>query len=304
MRIRMIFLAAAVTVRLLSGAAGLSLSENNLFRGFDGMVPGETRTQEIEFINESRDDAVFRLSAGSASGFGMIVAGGGKTLRDISRIPYVLTDPDRGQTVRSGKLSEAIPEFRLCRLAPGEKKRYLLEISLPASFGNEWEGTGIENSWVIECETYGHGDSGSGDGSSTGSIVPEQAAGSDVLNSLPDTEEAEKTGTEETGKTGAEKTGTERTETGETEREGIEVGETGQGETWTGETAAEETGIEEIEPEETELLEEGEEEGDMACCCFWWHLIEVIELAVVIVLTFLIYKNMKEKKEDQEGLQE
>ena len=135
----------------------LQISKDNFFSAFDGIVPGETRKQDLVFSNIYGQQAAFYLWSEDQSLIGSELASGLKlTICDGDRLLY------------EGRVSDIIDKLPLCTLLKGETAVISMYVTMPADIDISSGGQTITNKWFVGVDVTdvpGGGDPGDGGGS-------------------------------------------------------------------------------------------------------------------------------------------
>ncbi|MBQ0145770.1 MAG: hypothetical protein KBS51_01440 [Lachnospiraceae bacterium] len=152
----------------------LKLSEENFFSAFDGIVPGETRKQDLVITNEYGGTAEFYLWSERG-----IFAGPDELAK---RLELKIVD-NRGDRVRTcGPLSDIIRRCSLCTLGKGESVVISMYLTMPADVDGTYAGETLSTRWFVGADVNGPaGDFGDGSGDTGGSkIRPDGSGGKSV----------------------------------------------------------------------------------------------------------------------------
>lgn len=148
----------------------LKLSEENFFSAFDGIVPGETRKQDLVITNEYGGTAEFYLWSERG-----IFAGPDELAK---RLELKIVD-NRGDRVRAcGPLSDIIRRCTLCTLGKGESAVISMYLTMPADVDGTYAGETLSTRWFVGADVKGPaGDFGDGSGDTGGSKIRPDGSG-------------------------------------------------------------------------------------------------------------------------------
>ncbi|MDO4939035.1 MAG: hypothetical protein Q4E54_03640 [Lachnospiraceae bacterium] len=121
----------------------IQTSDDNFFKSFDGILPGETRHQDLNISNDYADNADFFFITEKPL-FGNDELAAGITLH--------LTCG--GELLYEGRLSEAAERIDLVRLSRGARKTVTISLTLPADAGDGAAGRRITTIWYTGADVY------------------------------------------------------------------------------------------------------------------------------------------------------
>ena len=147
------YAAEDIEITLTGGAQHLKTSEDNLFKAFNGIVPGETRTQKINIHNDYARKAEFYLTTGkSVSAYDDL----------SSKVLLKLTRGSESETLYEGKLSDVPGRISLGYIPLGGSQTISLSLTLPSDIGSEAAGQSLSSRWHISADVYDTGGTGGG----------------------------------------------------------------------------------------------------------------------------------------------
>lgn len=145
------YAAEDIEVTLTDSSRRLQTSDSNFFKAFDGIVPGETRTQKINIHNNYARKAGFYIITGrSVSAYDDLSS---KVIISLSR---------GAETLYEGKLSDVPGRISLGYLPPAGSQTINLSLTLPSDIGSEIAGKSLSSRWRIAADVYDEGGTGGG----------------------------------------------------------------------------------------------------------------------------------------------
>ena len=145
------YAAEDIEVTLTGSSRRLQTSDSNFFKAFDGIVPGETRTQKINIHNNYARKAGFYIITGrSVSAYNDLSS---KVIISLSRGAEILYE---------GKLSDVPGRISLGYLPPAGSQTTKLSLTLPSDVGSEAAGKSLSSRWRIAADVYDEGGTGGG----------------------------------------------------------------------------------------------------------------------------------------------
>ena len=179
--------AADINITLTDASKnGLKISDNNFFAAFNGIVPGETKRQDLIFTNTYGQKASFYI-------WSEAVNLNDQQRKLMEKLTLKLKQGDK--ELYTCNLTEVIQRKDLCTLKKNESAVISMYMTMPEEIDNTYAGQSIEARWFVGVDLTddgsggggsgtGGGGSGSGGGSSEGGPgVKETPA--EVIETLP-----------------------------------------------------------------------------------------------------------------------
>lgn len=144
----------------------LQLSEQNFFSAFDGIVPGETRKQDLVFTNVYGQSAEFYIWSEETVSGGAPGSTGGSDAGELARrMDFKLMDGD--SVLYHGSLADAIRRLKLCTLGKDCSSTISMYLTMPADIDSRMGGQTVSTHWYVGVDVR---DIGSGDDNGRGSL--------------------------------------------------------------------------------------------------------------------------------------
>lgn len=150
----------------------LQLSEQNFFSAFDGIVPGETRKQDLVFTNVYGQSAEFYIWSEETVSGGAPGSSGGSDAGELARrMDFKLMDGD--SVLYHGSLADEIRRLKLCTLGKDCSSTISMYLTMPADIDSRLGGQTVSTRWYVgvDVRDIGSGDDndrGGSDGSGSG----------------------------------------------------------------------------------------------------------------------------------------
>ena len=141
---------------------GLKISDNNFFAAFNGIVPGETKRQDLIFTNTYGQKASFYI-------WSEAVSLNDQQRKLMEKLTLKLKQGDK--ELYTCNLTEVIQRKDLCTLKKNESAVISMYMTMPEEIDNTYAGQSIEARWFVGVDLMddGSGGGGGGSGSSGGS---------------------------------------------------------------------------------------------------------------------------------------
>ena len=167
---------------------GLKISDNNFFAAFNGIVPGETKRQDLIFTNTFGQNATFYVWSEAMEL--------GSLQRELmEKLTLKLKNGDR--VLYTCNLAEVIQRKDLCTLKKNQSTVISMYMTMPEDIDNTYAGQTINAKWYVGVDVKdddsggGSGGSGSGGGGSHSGGGSSGGPGKETLPTVIETVPAE-----------------------------------------------------------------------------------------------------------------
>ncbi len=152
--------AADINITLTDASKnGLKISDNNFFAAFNGIVPGETKRQDLIFTNTYGQKASFYI-------WSEAVNLNDQQRKLMEKLTLKLKQGDK--ELYTCNLTEVIQRKDLCTLKKNESAVISMYMTMPEEIDNTYAGQSIEARWFVGVDLKDDGSGGGGGGSGPG----------------------------------------------------------------------------------------------------------------------------------------